>query len=314
VRGLVRSLLGPLALIVAVAYGALFVDSNYWLGVATTAGIFAIGAIGLNLLFGGSGQISVGHAGFLGIGAWTGGALMAEQGMPFPVAALAAMVLAGLAGMVVGYAALRLAGWYLSLATAAFGLIVAEVMRIRMPQGIFGVPPVELGIVEVRSNRGFFVLVWVFVILIYLFVRSMGRSRFGRALGALRDDPVAAASCGVDLARAKITVFVLSAAATGLAGALHATSKGSVVEASFNFFVSVDLLLMIVVGGLGSPMGAILGALFFTVLPEFGRAWEEYRLTAFGFMMILVIVALPRGLAGIGRSLGSVVAAGRRSP
>jgi ABC-type branched-subunit amino acid transport system permease subunit len=307
-----RALLGPALLVAAVAGAALTLDSRYWLGVATTAGIFAIAAIGLNLLFGGSGQISVGHAGFLGIGAWTGGALMAEQGLPFPVAALAAMAAAGLAGVVVGYAALRLAGWYLSLATAAFGLVVAEVIRIRMPQGIFGVPPVELGPIEIISARDYFLLVWTFVIVTYLFVRGLSRSRFGRALGALRDDPVAAASCGVNLARAKVTVFTLSAMATGLAGALHATAKGSVFDASFNFFVSVDLLLMIVVGGLGSPMGAIFGALFFTVLPEFGRAWEEIRLTAFGFLLILVIVGLPRGIAGIGASALGLARLARR--
>lgn len=299
-------LLGPLLLALAVAAVALAVDSTYWLQVGTQAGIFAVAAIGLTLLFGGSGQISVGHAGFLAIGAWVAGTLLLDAPDAFPLAAVAAIAAAGVFGAVVGYAALRLAGWYLSLTTAAFGLVVAEVMRIRLPQGIFGVPPVSLFGLEARTSRSLFVFVWLIVLAVYAFVRALGGSRFGRALGAIRDDPVAAASCGVDLARTKVTVFCVSAMLTGLSGALYAVYQGSVVNTAFNFFVSVDLLLMVVVGGLGSPMGAILGALFLTVLPETGRAWEEYRLTAFGFLLILAVVALPRGLAGIGRQLAGL--------
>lgn len=303
--------LGVAVLAAAVGVVAATVDSTYWLQVGTQAGIFAIAAIGLTLLFGGSGQISVGHAGFLAIGAWVGAALLVAAPGAFPVAALAAIAAAGLAGVVIGWAALRLAGWYLSLTTAAFGLVVAEVMRIRLPQGIFGVPQIALFGLEVRTSRSLFVAVWVLVLLAYAFVRALGGSRFGRALGAIRDDPVAAASCGVDVARTKVTVFCISAMLTGLAGVLYAVYQGSVVNTAFGFFVSVDLLLMVVVGGLGSPMGAVLGALFVTALPEAGRAWEEYRLTAFGLLLILAVVALPRGLAGIGRQ---TLAVARRRP
>ena len=295
----------PVALAVLILALGLTATSTYWLQVWTRAGIFAIAAIAITMLYGGSGQISLGHAGFLGIGAWASGYVTVTLGYGFIPAALLAITGATIAGAVIGYAALRLQGWFLSLGTSAFGLAVAETMRIRLPNGIFGIPPVELPGLVISTSRGTYWFVWLLVLLILVFISALTRSRFGRSLAALRDDPVAAASCGVNLARAKITVFCLSAALTGLAGALFAAYQGSVAERSFEFWVSIDILLMAVVGGLGVPLGAVFGSLFFTVLPETGRAWEDYRLFTFGVLIILVVVFLPRGLIGIGGQLKS---------
>lgn len=294
---------GPVLVAIVIGYLGATLDSTYWLQVWTRAGIFAIAAIALTMLYGGSGQISLGHAGFLGIGAWASGYVTTTLGLGFLPGAALAIVTATIAGAVIGYAALRLQGWFLSLATSAFGLAVAETMRIRLPNGIFGVPPVEIAGISILSSRSLYFFVWGLVLLVLAFVTALTKSRFGRSLAALRDDSVAAASCGVNLARTKVTVFCLSAGMTGLSGSLYAAYQGSVAERSFEFFVSVDILLMAVVGGLGSPLGAVLGAGFFTVLPELGRAWEEYRLFGFGVLLVVVVVFLPKGLIGLGPQL-----------
>ena len=293
----------PALLTVAVVVFALLEDSTYRYNLATLAGIYAIAAIGLTLLFGGAGQISLGHAGFVGIGAWGTAALTVDRGWPYPLAIVAAVSVAVLVGIVLGYAALRIAGHYLALATVAFGLLFVEVMETFLPSGIYAVPPVSVAGLEAGSARALFLVVWLTVVLAYVATQSLVRSRFGRALAALRDDELAAASCGVDISRAKIVVFAISAAFAGVAGALFAPYQTSVTDVSFGFFLSVNLLIMAVIGGLGSPFGAILGALFLVVIPEFGRDFERLRLLGFGVLLVLAVVLFPGGLAAIGRRL-----------
>jgi branched-chain amino acid transport system permease protein len=277
-------------------------DSAYWTGLLTLAGIYAIAAIGLNLLFGGAGQISLGHAGFLGLGAWVTAALMVDRALPWVVSAAASIAVAVLVGLLLGYAALRIAGHYLALATVAFGLLFAEVMSLQLPSGLYGIPPVDLFGWQATSQRALLLVVWAIVGVVYLFVRSMRSSRFGRSLAALRDDPLAAAAAGVDVARAKITTFAISAGLGALSGALFAPYQASVTDVSFSFTLSVILLHMIVVGGLGSPGGAVIGALFIVIVPELGRDYERYRLLAFGIVLVLAVVLFPRGIAGFARS------------
>jgi branched-chain amino acid transport system permease protein len=298
-----RALFGALV-VAAVGLGfALATESNYRFNLATLAGIYAISAIGLNLLFGGAGQISLGHAGFVGIGAWAVAALTTEQGWPWVVAAPVAMVFAGLIGVVLGYAALRIEGHYLALATLAFGFLFVEVMDHFLVAGVYGIPPLSVFGFDLDSARLQFLGVWLAMVLVYLLSLSFARSRVGRALAALRDDPLAAASCGVNIARAKITVFTVSAVLGGLAGALFAPYQGSVTDESFGFLLSVNLLIMIVIGGLGSPIGAVLGALFLVIVPEFGREYERVRLLVFGAILVAAVVLFPGGLAGVSRRI-----------
>jgi len=277
--------------------------SLYRIQLVTLAGIWAIAAIGLGLLLGGAGQINLGQAGFVGAGAWAVGVLTREQDWPFLLAVLVAILVATLIGFLVGFATLRLEGHYLALATLAFGLLFFEVMDTFLPSGIYGVPAVRLFGWKIGTAESLMFFVWALVILVYAAARSMLSSRYGRALSAMRDDSLAAASCGIDLPRMRIQVFALCAGVGGLAGALFAPYQTSVTDSSFGFFLSVNLLLMVVIGGLRSPMGAILGALFLVIIPEFGRDWERYRLFGYGIVLIAVIIALPEGLTGIGRSI-----------
>ncbi len=302
-RGGLRHFVGPLVLALVGILFALATTSTYRFNLATLGAIYAIAAIGLNLLFGGAGQISLGHAGFIGIGAWVVGSLTAQQGWPWPIAAVLAMLLAGVVGVVLGYAALRIAGHYLALATLAFGFLFVEVMDTLLSAGIYGIPPIGLLGFELSGFREQFLAIWAVTILVYAFAIAFTRSRVGRSLAAMRDDPLAAASCGVDIPRAKITVFTASAVLGGLAGALFAPYQASVTDESFGFLVSVNLLIMIVIGGLGSPLGAIVGALFLVVIPELGREFEDVRLLLYGVVLIAAVVLFPEGLAGAGRRM-----------
>lgn len=303
----VRGYLAPALAAVAVIAYAFGSDSAYWSGLMTLAGIYAIAAIGLNLLFGGAGQISLGHAGFIGLGAWMVAALMADHALPWMLSAAAAVLAAVGVGLLLGYAALRIEGHYLALATVAFGLLFAEVMSLQLPSGLYGIPPLDLLGWDASSQRDLLLVVWALVGLVYVFVRSLQTSRFGRSLAALRDDPLAAGATGVDVARAKIITFAISAGLGGLSGALFAPYQASVTDVSFSFTLSVILLHMIVVGGLGSPGGAVIGALFLVVVPEFGRDYEQYRLLVYGVVLVMAVVLFPRGLAGLARSIADRV-------
>jgi branched-chain amino acid transport system permease protein len=174
-----------------------------------------------------------------------------------------------------------------------------EFSKTVFPDGWYGVPPLQVGPVDAATSEGMFILVWVFVVAILVGASLLVRSRFGRSLEALRDDPVAAASSGIDLARTKVTVFGIASALGGISGWLFAMYQGSVTETSFSFNTSFNLLIMVVVGGLGSPIGAVAGAVFLVLAPEFGRSYEEYRLLAYGVVLVLVLALLPGGLASV---------------
>jgi branched-chain amino acid transport system permease protein len=182
-------------------------------------------------------------------------------------------------------------------------LLFFEFMDTFLTAGIYGVPAIKIFGFELGSAKTLFIAVWIIVILCYIGSRSMLTSRFGRALAALRDDPLAASSTGVNLARIKITVFAISAALGGLAGALFAPYQASVTDSSFGFFLSVNLLMMVIIGGMRSPAGPIVGALFLVIVPEFGRQWEEYRLFGYGIVLVAVIVLFPGGITSLGNRI-----------
>ncbi|MGR4870517.1 branched-chain amino acid ABC transporter permease [Variovorax sp. LARHSF232] len=248
-----------------------WVVDEYWLAQLTFVLIYGVVGLGLMLLAGFTGQFSLGHAAFLGTGAYTQ-AVLANMGVPFPLAMLGAAALSAAAGVVVGLPALRLKGIYLGIATLSFGFIVEEIfarwesvtggnsgLHVKSPQ-IFGW---ELG-----SGNGFYFLCLLVAVLCTLAILNLLRSPTGRAFVAIRDSEISAQSMGIHLARYKTMSFAISAALAGLGGALYAHKLSFISPDQFNILQSIDLLLLVVIGGLGSVHGAFLGAIFLISMPQ----------------------------------------------
>ncbi len=300
------------AIMAVAALGGFVLNDNYFLRLGTYVAIYSIVTIGLNLLFGNAGQISLGHAGFFAIGAYGTAVLAKNFHLPFLAALVFAAVLAGLIGVLVGYTALRLKGHYLAMATLAFGLIVygllVEVDYTGSTAGILGIPPISVFDFKIIAPRDIYWFAWAVVAIVYLVSLSLLSSRVGRALTAIREDEVAAGAMGIDVARYKIQVFAISACYAGIAGGIYAAYMGIINPFSFNVELSVTLLIMIVVGGLGSVPGSILGVAILEIMPEFAREWENFRLTAYGLLVVLLIIFAPKGVAGFFSSLSNWIA------
>lgn len=312
------SFLAYIAIIVAAVLLGLYLDNGYFLRLGTYIAIYSIVTIGLNLLFGNAGQISLGHAGFFAIGAYVAAVLMKKFGVPFLGALPLAALMAGLVGVLIGYTALRLKGHYLAMATLAFGLIVfgllVEVDYTGSTSGITGIPPISIFGYNIVDPRGAYLFSWGVLAVVYLVSLSLLSSRVGRALMAIREDELAAATMGIDVARYKIQVFAISAFYAGVAGAIYAAYMGIINPFSFSVGHSVTMLMMIVVGGLGSVPGSVLGVAVLEILPEFGREWENYRLAGYGIMLVLLIIFAPKGLAGLLASFAEFARRRLRAP
>ncbi len=286
-----------------------------WLGLSTYTQrlvnlglVFSLLAISLNLLLGYAGQISLGHAGFFGIGAYTA-ALLAEggSGLLFWPGLLLAGLVTGLAGLAIGLPTLRLRGHYLALATLGFG----EIMRLlffnwrevtRGMDGISGIPAPALPGFAFDTEARLFGLAAVLVALVLLLVRRLDGSKYGRWLAAIRDAELAAGTCGVNVPRLKLGVFMGSAALAGAAGALYAHMMTFISPDTFGFEVTAQVLSMVVVGGIGTVAGPVLGAFLLTFLPEWLRVSNAYYQLIYGAGLALMIVFLPAGLWGLVRS------------
>jgi branched-chain amino acid transport system permease protein len=300
------------ALLAVVLIAAPLVLDRYLLSQASFVGIYAIAGVGLMLLSGYTGQISLGHAAFFAVGSYTEAILLAK-GVPFLVSLPAAGVLAGLVGVVIGLPALRLAGIYLAIATLAFAFIVEEILARweSVTNGNLGmlVDPLTIAGVEFTEEWRFYYLCLAVLVLVMLAAINILRSPTGRALIAIRDSEIAAQSMGVNLAWYKTVAFAISAAFTGLAGALYAHRLGYISPEAYTIFLSVELLLVVVVGGLGSLHGAVFGAVFVIVLPQAvvmlrgvlpREIADQTGIEAglFGLVIILFMLFEPLGLYG----------------
>jgi branched-chain amino acid transport system permease protein len=295
--------------------------SPFYLSELSNVLIFAVAGVGLMLLTGYTGLVSLGHAAFLGIGAYTNAYLL-TKGVPFVVSFPAAGLLAALLGLVIGMPVLRLTGIYLVVATYGFSLIVEEIFAtwVAVTGGFNGVKvpvPSLLG-VPIETSRSLYFLCLSVLVLVLLGVFNLLRADTGRALMAIRDSQIAAQSIGIHLTRYKSTAFALSAGITGLAGALLSHRLGFVSPEAFNFLVSLQLLLIIVVGGLGSLHGAVLGAVFISVLPQAiallrghlpAQIADQPGLDAglFGLTLMLVILFEPSGIYGVWKKMRTYI-------
>jgi branched-chain amino acid transport system permease protein len=289
-----------------------WIFSEYWLAQLTFVCIYSIAGLGLMLLAGFTGQFSIGHAAFLGVGAYTQ-AVLTGMGWPFPLALVFAALLSAAVGVVVGLPALRVKGIYLGIATLSFGFIVEEVLarwesvtggnagkHLKAPN-IFGW--------KADSAESFYFLCLVITIIATLAILNLLRSPTGRAFVAIRDSEVSAQSMGIHLARYKTLSFAISAALAGVAGALYAHKLQFISPDQFNILQSIDLLLMVVIGGLGSVHGAFLGAIFLITMPQLIAVSKDWlpavigqapglQGLVYGLVLIGFVLFEPMGLYG----------------
>lgn len=284
----------------------------YLLGQATLVGIYGIAGLGLMLLTGYTGLVSLGHAAFLGVGAYTE-AVLAARGWPFPLSLTAAVLVSALTGVGVGLPALRVKGIYLVIATVALGAIVEEVLArwesvTGGNAGLMVKPVTWLGY-RFSSGGSFYYLTLALALLATLGVLNLLRSPTGRAFVAIRDSEVSAQSMGIHLARYKTLSFSLSAALTGLAGALYAHKVRFLSPEQFTVLQSIELLMLVFVGGMGSIHGVFFGALFIILLPQGIAQVKDFlppdiggaaglQAVVFGLVIIAFVVFEPLGLYG----------------
>ena len=299
-------------LLLATMLAAPWIVSEYWLAQITFVLIYSVVGLGLMLLSGFTGQFSLGHAAFLGVGAYTQAALTAA-GVPAPIALLAAGLLAAAVGMVVGLPALRVKGIYLAIATLAFGFIVEEVFARweRVTGGNAGIhltAPDVFGY-KLDTDVSFYFACLVVTVIATLAILNLLRSSTGRAFVAIRDSEVSAQSMGIHLARYKTLSFALSAALAGVGGALYAHKLKFISPDQFTVLQSIDLVLMIVIGGVGSVHGAFLGAIFLITMPQVIALGKDYlpavvgqapglQGLVYGLVLVAFVLFEPHGLYG----------------
>jgi branched-chain amino acid transport system permease protein len=280
-------------------------SGTYILYLASLAGVYSIVSIGLNLLFGFTGLISIGHAAFLGTGAYATAILLTRAStIPFPVILILSGLLVGVLGLIVGLPALRLSGHYLAMATMGFGFVMEEIFLHweSLTKGALGitVPKVSMGPVRFVSGTSKYYLILILVFIMVLLAKNILNSKTGRAFIAIRDHEIAAQTMGINLAWYKTISFVISAFYAGIAGSLYAILLSYINAESFHLMVSVLYLEMVVVGGIASILGSILGAIFLTLLPEIlGAKYQLYQIIVQGLVLVLTLIFMPWGISGM---------------
>jgi branched-chain amino acid transport system permease protein len=303
-----RRALGVGALIVAVALIPALVHSDYLLNLCITAGIYAIVVMGLGILLGFTGQMSLAQAAFFGIGAYTSGWFTTQLGWPVWPSMACAMVVSGLVALGVGYPCLRLSGHYLALATIGFG-IIAQLVLINWKSvtngsdGMTGIPAPAIGSFAFDTYGRYFYVVLLAVVACAYVAWRIKTTRVGRALEAIRENEIAARATGIDATRYKIVAFVLAGVYAGLAGSLLAHSTKFLSPDSYSFDQSVVFLVMLILGGSSSIGGAILGAVLLEFLPEVLRPLKSSYIMVYGAAVVVMIIFMPRGLVGLFENL-----------
>lgn len=280
-----------------------FITNVYYQHIINLVGIYTLITIGLNILSGYTGQVSMGHAGYYAIGTYVSSLLMLNLHMPFWLSVLIAVVAVAICGLVVGIPAMKLSGPYLVLATVGFGEIVRLVILNWTPvtkgaAGLTGIPLPRLFGLQITGEKDFFYLIF-FVVLIGCYIaQRIARSKIGRTYMAIREDELAAEAMGVPVNTYKISAFVISAIYAGIAGCLFGAYSGVASPDNFTFDDSVGFLCMSVVGGNNTIIGALIGSFVLTILSELLRVFQSLRLILYGLILIMTVIYMPKGLAG----------------
>lgn len=291
---------------------------DYPLYLATLALVYALAALGLNLTLGYAGQVSLAQGAFMGIGAY-GLGLLAARGIPFPVALAGGGVLAFACGILLGYPALKVRHHYLAMVTMGFNIIAFLLMRNEewLTGGSFGLSGIRrprLGPVSFAADRGYYLLVLGVTAVAAAVALWMVRSPWGRGLRAIRENELRAEVLGVNLRNYKLAAFAVGALYGGIAGALFAPLLRYIDPHAFGLDRSIQLLLMVVVGGLGRFAGPFIGAAVITLLPEMLRMAQGLYLILFSLLVILLVLYRPQGLIALADALGRPRAGGGRVP
>lgn len=263
------------------------------------SGINALVAIGLCVLMGYAGQVSLGQAGFYGIGAYASAIVSVKLGAPVPLSIIAAMVVSALAALILSVPALKLKGHYLAVATLGFGEIISVILNEWGPGGPSGfgdIPHFSLFGYSFASARSNFYLVWGITAAVMLFCLNLMNSKTGRALRAIHGSELASNAMGLDVSMIKVNVFVLSSVCASLAGGLYAHYVTFISPSGFSLFYSILVLMMVVVGGITNLWGAVVGSVAITILPELLREFEEFDVLVYGLILTLSLLFFRRGL------------------
>ncbi|HEY1941612.1 MAG TPA: branched-chain amino acid ABC transporter permease [Roseiarcus sp.] len=317
-----------IAVVLVAAVALPFVTSGYQTFQLSQVVVYAVALLGLNLLTGVNGQISLGHGAFFAIGGYAAAILIVKLHVPYAFAIPIAGVVCFVAGFLFGLPALRLGGLYLALATFALAMATPQLLKFKAfdayTGGVQGLlltkPQAPLGLPLTR-DQWLYLLCLAFAAPLFWAASNLVHSRIGRALIAIRDHPIAAETMGVDAALYKTTTFGVSAAYTGVAGALMSLIVGFVSPDSFGLFLSLSFVVGIVVGGLASIPGVVVGAVFIEFIPNiadsiadvFGESAKAMPWAIYGLLLILIMYAAPSGAAGAGRKLVAAVARLRRA-
>ena len=300
--------------------------SEYQLSLANLIGIAALGAVGLNILVGYTGQISVGHGAFMSVGAYTAAALISRYGMPWWVALPAGGAMAAAVGVFFGIPSLRIKGLYLAISTLAAQLIIEWVLNhVTWISGGVGaviyVDKPSLFGIALKSNRGMYYFIFFFLALGVLFALNLFRTHIGRAFIAVRDRDIAAGIIGINIFGTKLAAFAVSSFYAGVTGVLYTYFYGMANYEAFTLPISIQFLAMVIIGGLGSVLGSILGAVFITLLPivldislrtvgryfldtaEVASIATNFQLMLFGGLIMLFLVVEPDGLNKLWRNI-----------
>jgi branched-chain amino acid transport system permease protein len=293
------------ALVIAVL--PLVLTSGYWRTNLTLCAINVLLAIGLDFILGYAGQLNLGQSAFYGLGAYVSTLLITKFGVHFWAAFAAGVAFAGLAGMILSLFAVRLRGHYLAIASLGFAVIVHQILLnwislTQGPLGIYGIPPPPaiaipgLPPIEFSNQVALFYLVSAFALLAYLLLDQLVRSPIGEALTAVREDEISAQSLGINANAWKVFAFGVGAAVGGAAGCFYATFVGTLVPDAFFITESFTILAMVIVGGMGTLIGPVFGAILLTLLPELLRDIGDLRLVVYGLALTLVVLFMPGGL------------------
>jgi len=287
--------------LVLIMFTGMLTSNSYHLQLLTFIGINTLLALGLNMLMGYAGQISLGHAAFYGIGAYTTAILTVHLNWSPWLALPAAVLLTALVAFLVALPMLKLSGYYLGMGTLGFGMIIYILIRqwttvTGGDSGLVGIPFLAMGPYSLASGKTYFYLVWGVVLVSFLICERLVDSRVGRALRAIHDGEQVAAAMGIDTSRLKTGVFVLSAIFAALAGFLYAHLVSFISPNSFDFLVSIRLVTMVVVGGMASIWGSLLGASLLTILPEWLHVFSDFEMIVYGLILMTIMIFLPQGL------------------